>query len=158
MAEAARAKYKVGGMDCASCAAKIDTAVRRIAGVEEVSVSVTAGTMTISHDGTSDLNAIEKKVTGLGYSVVAMPAKAPDHDHAAQGHSHGHTDHDHHGHTHSEKDITGVPGHDHGQMGGLWWQSRKGRLTIAAGAALAAAYVAGHLMPRSPPTPLLPPC
>ncbi|MFA1672944.1 heavy metal translocating P-type ATPase [Rhizobium mongolense] len=147
MAEAARAKYKVGGMDCASCAAKIDTAVRRIAGVEEVSVSVTAGTMTISHDGTSDLKAIEKKVTGLGYSVVAMPAKAPDHDHAAQGHSHGHTDHDHHGHTHSEKDITGLHGHDHGQMGGLWWQSRKGRLTIAAGAALAAAYAAGHLMP-----------
>ncbi|APO69068.1 heavy metal translocating P-type ATPase protein [Rhizobium gallicum] len=147
MAEAARAKYKVGGMDCASCAAKIDTAVRRIAGVEEVSVSVTAGTMTISHDGTSDLKAIEKKVTGLGYSVVAMPAKAPDHDHAAQGHNHGHTDHDHHGHTHSEKDITGVPGHDHGQMGGLWWQSRKGRLTIAAGVALAAAYAAGHLMP-----------
>ncbi|QPB18985.1 heavy metal translocating P-type ATPase [Rhizobium sp. 007] len=147
MAEAARAKYKVGGMDCASCAAKIDTAVRRIAGVEEVSVSVTAGTMTISHDGTSDLKAIEKKVTGLGYSVVAMPAKAPDHDHAAQGHNHRHTDHDHHGHTHSEKDITGVPGHDHGQMGGLWWQSRKGRLTIAAGAALAVAYAAGHLMP-----------
>ncbi|ULJ72150.1 heavy metal translocating P-type ATPase [Rhizobium gallicum] len=147
MAEAARAKYKVGGMDCASCAAKIDTAVRRIAGVEEVSVSVTAGTMTISHDGTSDLKAIEKKVTGLGYSVVAMPAKAPDHDRAAQGHSHGHTDHDHHGHTHSEKDITGLHGHDHGQMGGLWWQSRKGRLTIAAGAALAAAYAAGHLMP-----------
>ncbi|WP_455873753.1 heavy metal translocating P-type ATPase [Rhizobium yanglingense] len=147
MAEAARAKYKVGGMDCASCAAKIDTAVRRIAGVEDVSVSVTAGTMTISHDGTSNLKAIEKKVTGLGYSVVPMPAKAPHHDHAAQGHDHGHTDHDHHGHTHSEKDITGLHGHDHGQMGGLWWQSRKGRLTIAAGAALAAAYAAGHLMP-----------
>lgn len=147
MAEAARAKYKVGGMDCASCAAKIDTAVRRITGVEDVSVSVIAGTMTISHDGTSDLKAIEKRVIGLGYSVVAMPAKAPDHDHAAQGHNHSDTDHDHHGHTHSEKDITGLHGHDHGQMGGPWWQSRKGRLTIAAGAALAAAYAAGHLMP-----------
>ncbi|AJD42657.1 cadmium-translocating P-type ATPase [Rhizobium sp. SEMIA 4085] len=147
MAEAARAKYKVGGMDCASCAAKIDTAVRRIAGVEDVSVSMAAGTMTISHDGTSDLKAIEKKVTGLGYSVLAMPSKAPDYDHAAQGHKHGHTDRDHHGHTHSEKDITGLHGYEHGQMGGLWWQSRKGRLTIAAGAALAAAYVAGHLMP-----------
>ncbi|MBB4231131.1 heavy metal translocating P-type ATPase [Rhizobium mongolense] len=151
MAEAARAKYKVGGMDCASCAAKIDTAVRRIAGVEDVSVSVTAGTMTISHDGTSDLKAIEKKVTGLGYSVVPMPARARDHDHAAQGHNHGHTDHDHHGHTHPEKDITELHGHDHGPMGGLWWQTRKGRLTIAAGAALAAAYAAGHLIPTIAP-------
>ncbi|SCW73028.1 Cd2+/Zn2+-exporting ATPase [Rhizobium mongolense subsp. loessense] len=149
MAEAARAKYKVGGMDCASCAAKIDTAVRRIAGVEDVSVSVTAGTMTISHDGTSDLKAIEKKVTGLGYSVVPMPARARDHDHAVQGYNHGHTDH--HGHTHPEKDITELHGHDHGPMGGLWWQSRKGRLTIAAGAALAAAYAAGHLIPAIAP-------
>ncbi|MBB4276014.1 heavy metal translocating P-type ATPase [Rhizobium mongolense] len=151
MAEAARAKYKVGGMDCASCAAKIDTAVRRIAGVEDVSVSVTAGTMTISHDGTSDLKAIEKKVTGLGYSVVPMPARARDHDHAAQGHNHGHTDHDHHGHTHPEKDITELHGHDHGPMGGLWWQTKKGRLTIAAGAALAAAYAVGHLIPTIAP-------
>ncbi|TCU22468.1 Cd2+/Zn2+-exporting ATPase [Rhizobium azibense] len=151
MAEAARAKYKVGGMDCASCAAKIDTAVRRIAGVEDVSVSVTAGTMTISHNGTSDLKAIEKKVTGLGYSVLPMPAKAPDHDQAAQGHNHDQADHDHHGHIHPEKDITDLHGHDHGQIGGFWWQSRKGRLTIAAGAALAAAYAAGHLMPAIAP-------
>ncbi len=79
MADAAQAKYRVGGMDCASCAAKIDTAVRRIAGVEDVSVSVTSGTMTISHDGTSDLKAIEKKVTGLGYSVAPIPGKTPEH-------------------------------------------------------------------------------
>ncbi|WP_429939716.1 heavy-metal-associated domain-containing protein, partial [Brucella melitensis] len=38
--------FRVDGMDCASCAAKIDTAVRRVKGVEDVSVSVTAGTVT----------------------------------------------------------------------------------------------------------------
>ncbi|MFG3650745.1 cation transporter, partial [Klebsiella pneumoniae] len=42
-------RYRVDGMDCASCAAKIDTAVRRLKGVEDVSVSVTAGTMTVKH-------------------------------------------------------------------------------------------------------------
>ncbi len=140
MAEAARAKYKVGGMDCASCAAKINTAVRRVAGVEDVSVSVTSGTMTISHDGTSDLTAIEKKVTGLGYSVVPMTGKAPDHDHAAQ-------DHTSPTHVHPEKEATEPHSRDHGPMGGFWWQSRKGRLTIASGAALAAAYAVGHLLP-----------
>ena len=41
-------RFRVEGMDCASCAAKIDTAVRRFAGVSDVSVSVTAGSMAIS--------------------------------------------------------------------------------------------------------------
>jgi Cd2+/Zn2+-exporting ATPase len=68
-------RYKIGGMDCASCAAKIDTAVRRIPGVEGVSVSVTAGTMMVSYDGTCDLPAVEKKVVGLGYSLRALGAE-----------------------------------------------------------------------------------
>ena len=38
-------------MDCASCAAKIDTAVRRLDGVADVSVSVTGASMTVSHGG-----------------------------------------------------------------------------------------------------------
>ncbi|MBN9921096.1 cation transporter, partial [Listeria monocytogenes] len=42
-----QSRYRVDGMDCASCAAKIDTAVRRVPGVEDVSVSATAGTMTV---------------------------------------------------------------------------------------------------------------
>ena len=43
MAEATQTRYRVEGMDCASCASKIDTAVRRMPGVTDVSVSVTAG-------------------------------------------------------------------------------------------------------------------
>jgi Cd2+/Zn2+-exporting ATPase len=72
MAAAEKVRFKVGGMDCASCATKIDTAVRRMPGVEDVAVSVASGSMTISHNGTSDLAAIEKKVTGLGYSLRAL--------------------------------------------------------------------------------------
>lgn len=150
MAETSQAKYRVGGMDCASCASKIDTAVRRLPGVEDVAVSVTAGTMTVSHDGSSDLGAIEKRVTGLGYSVVPMPlgkqsAPAPsspahhDHDHA--GHDHAHHDHDH-------AEIEGLHGHDHAPMDGPWWKSRKGQLTILSGIAFAVAYAAGHLLPQ----------
>ncbi|QRM44352.1 heavy metal translocating P-type ATPase [Rhizobium sp. BG4] len=150
MAVTSQAKYRVGGMDCASCASKIDTAVRRLPGVEDVAVSVTAGTMTVSHDGSSDLGAIEKRVTGLGYSVVPMPlgkqsAPAPsspahhDHDHA--GHDHSHHDHDH-------AEIEGLHGHDHAPMDGPWWKSRKGQLTILSGIAFAVAYAAGHLLPQ----------
>ncbi len=177
MSEAAQARYRVGGMDCAACATKIDTAVRRVPGVEDVSVSVTAGTMTVRHDGSSDLKAIEKKVTGLGYSVAPLTGKAPvresktDHDHAHHDHDHDHGhDHDHHGHEHDDHDhdhaghdhadhghshgaeeVEGLHGHDHGPMTGPWWQSKKGRLTILSGLALVVAYVVGHLVPSIAP-------
>ncbi|MHC2453399.1 Cd2+/Zn2+-exporting ATPase [Rhizobium leguminosarum] len=162
-------RYRVGGMDCAACATKIDTAVRRVAGVADVSVSVMAGTMTVRHDGSSDLKTIEKKVTGLGYSVAPLAGNAaPAHEHGSQhrhdhghdhgdhaGHDHDHEGHDHaghshdhdHSHDHAEKEIEGLHGHDHAPMAGPWWQSRKGRLTIHSGAALVAAYAVGHLVP-----------
>ena len=64
-------RYRIGGMDCASCAQKIDTAVRRLPGVEDVSVSVTAGTMTVRHNGDETLApAITKRVSGLGYQIA----------------------------------------------------------------------------------------
>ncbi|WP_454851936.1 heavy metal translocating P-type ATPase [Rhizobium binxianense] len=162
MSEAAQARYRVGGMDCAACAAKIDTAVRRVAGVEDVSVSVTAGTMTVRHDGSSDLKAIEKKVTGLGYSVAPLAGRAvaehrhqADHDHSHHDHHHDHSHdgHDHAGRDHADKAVTveGLHGHDHGATAGPWWKSGKGRLTILSGLALVAAYAVGHLVPQVAP-------
>jgi Cd2+/Zn2+-exporting ATPase len=162
MSDVKETRFRVEGMDCASCAGKIDTAVRRMPGVEEVSVSVTAGTMRVQHDATSDLEAIRRKVSGLGYKVTpaaAMPSRAPVEHHGetgcCAGHAHGHA-HDHHhdhasheGHRHAS-DVAasqGLHGHDHGPSDGPWWKGRKGRLTILAGAALVAAYAVGHLFP-----------
>ena len=56
MTNSKQVRYKVGGMDCASCAAKIDTAVRRMPGIEDVSVSVSSATMAVNHDGTLELH------------------------------------------------------------------------------------------------------
>lgn len=152
MSMASQTRFRVGGMDCASCASKIDTAVRRMPGVEDVSVSVTAGTMSVKHDETSDLDAIGKKVKGLGFTVERLAGRkeasqpvhthGPDcnHDHDS-GHSHSHASHDHaHG-------VEGLHGHDHGPNEGPWWKSRKGRATILAGGALVVAYLIGHLVP-----------
>ncbi|MEK1873623.1 MAG: heavy metal translocating P-type ATPase [Rhizobium altiplani] len=161
MGETVEKRYRVGGMDCASCAAKIDTAVRRIPGVEDVSISVTAGTMTVRHDGSSDLVAIEKKVTSLGYSVSQVTGRMPvdtqpaDHSH----HDHDHSNHDHAGHNHAGHEhvaervpdaLEGLHGHE-APTAGPWWHSKKGRLTILAGAALVIAYVIGHLVPAIAP-------
>lgn len=170
MAEAAQTKYRVGGMDCAACASKIDTAVRRVPGVTDVSVSVVAGTMTVKHDG-SDLSVIERRVTGLGYSVALFGGAADTtaqeagrgeiDDHAAccdAHHDHDHGDHEGHGHHHEHNrahehhqhpavEVEGLHGHDDAPMTGPWWQSKKGQLTIFSGVALVAAYVVGHLVP-----------
>ncbi len=170
MAAENQARYKVGGMDCASCATKIDTAVRRMPGVTDVSVSVAAGTMTVRHDGSTDLGAMESRVSGLGYPLralgqktAAVVADAPDavddhsgHDHGSHDHSHDHdgghdhAGHDHAGHGHKQVDpaaVEGLHGHDHGPMDGPWWKSAKGRLTIVTGIAVVAAYGLGHLLP-----------
>ena len=160
MADVKETRFRVEGMDCASCASKIDTAVRRMPGVSDVSVSVTAGTMRVQHEVTSDLEAIRRKVSGLGYAVtpaggiaekpVAKHEHGPNcnHDHG-HSHDHGH-DHDHAGHDHAAPKtaaIEGLHGHDHGPSEGPWWKGKKGRLTILAGAALVVAYAVGHLFP-----------
>jgi Cd2+/Zn2+-exporting ATPase len=155
MSDVKETRFRVEGMDCASCASKIDTAVRRMPGVSDVSVSVTAGTMRVQHDPASDLEAIRRKVSGLGYVVTPGAALAGDkpaseHEHGPDcGHAHAH-DHDHsRGHDHGAKAaaIEGLHGHDHGPSEGPWWKGRKGRLTILAGGALVVAYGVGHLFP-----------
>jgi copper chaperone CopZ len=56
-------------MDCAGCAAKIDTAVRRIPGVADVAVSATAGTMTVQHADAGNSESIEAAIRRLGYAI-----------------------------------------------------------------------------------------
>ena len=152
MSDVKETRFRVDGMDCASCASKIDTAVRRMPGVSDVSVSVTAGTMWVRHNATSDLDAIRRKVSGLGYGVTPADADAEkpvaEHDHGPgcdHDHDHNH-DHDH-GHAAKAAAVEGLHGHDHGPSEGPWWKGRKGRLTILAGAALLVAYGIGHLFP-----------
>jgi Cd2+/Zn2+-exporting ATPase len=169
------ARYRVEGMDCASCASKIDTAVRRLSGVEDVSVSVSAGTMSVKFADENDLaTSIVSRVGKLGYRLHPIQAgqaserkaahvcSGHDHDHD-HGHDHDH-DHDHrhdeHAHHHegnaSQKGETaaaamGLHGHDHGPTSGPWWNSGKGKLTIASGLALIAAYAVGKTIPATEP-------
>lgn len=61
MVEPLQTRFRIEGMDCASCATKIDTAIRRMPGVQDVSISVSAGTMTVEHDDTIDVEDMGKK-------------------------------------------------------------------------------------------------
>ncbi|WP_353040155.1 heavy metal translocating P-type ATPase [Mesorhizobium sp. M1423] len=137
-------RYRVEGMDCASCASKIDTAVRRMPGVQDVNVSISAGTLTVLHTSESNLDAIERKVTGLGYAVAPLTAKsgAPASDQLA--------DHDHRTHSHDKK-LAGLHGNDDAPMSGPWWNGAKDRLTIASGVALAMAFAVHYAWPATGP-------
>jgi Cd2+/Zn2+-exporting ATPase len=119
-------RFRVEGMDCAGCATKVDTAVRRLPGVEDVSVSVVGGSMTVTHQN-ADLGAIADKVASLGYEAML-----PDEPHAAP----------------ETKDaLEGLHGHDHGSEDGPWWRTSKAKLTILCGIAVAVAFVAGQVFP-----------
>jgi Cd2+/Zn2+-exporting ATPase len=131
-AQKQQSRYRVEGMDCASCASKIDMAVRRLPGVDEVSVSVTARTMTVQHEGARGLDAkIQKRVAGLGYKVALLPANQKtkpacnargDRGHDAARASVPHVrgpgcDHVHHHGHHAGHDHIHGTNHDHSHAG-----------------------------------------
>ncbi|MFU0505285.1 cation transporter [Pseudaminobacter sp. NGMCC 1.201702] len=63
-------RYDVTGMDCASCAAKIEKAARGVAGVRDVKVSIASQVMKLSVDDPgARLPAVEAAVTDLGYRL-----------------------------------------------------------------------------------------
>jgi Co/Zn/Cd efflux system component/copper chaperone CopZ len=75
-AEAVR--YRVTGMDCSTCAAKIESAARSIAGVLDAKVSIASQEMTLRmEDGTAPLPEVERSITGLGYRIARID---PDKD------------------------------------------------------------------------------
>ena len=71
-----RSRFHVGGMDCSACGAKVDTAVRRLPGIADVSVAVSAETMMLTHTAGADLYTVEEAIRSLGYSVRPLGAEA----------------------------------------------------------------------------------
>ncbi|TXN04940.1 cadmium-translocating P-type ATPase [Methylobacterium sp. WL64] len=67
-------RLRVTGMDCASCAAKVENAVRRLPGIEDISVSVATETLTVRHGPATDARAIAATVRSLGYGAEAPSA------------------------------------------------------------------------------------
>ncbi|TIP23007.1 MAG: cadmium-translocating P-type ATPase [Mesorhizobium sp.] len=126
-------RYRVRGMNCASCASKIDTAVRRMEGVEDVSVSVTNGSVTVTHAQSLGSDAVARQVSRLGYGATLWDSL--------------------------NREVNNGDGDRRldGQMpaGQPWWRSRRAKLTIASGVALVAAYAAGLVYPAAGHWPFL---
>jgi Zn2+/Cd2+-exporting ATPase len=112
-------RMQVGGMDCTSCAVKIEGSIEQLAGVAEISVVAATGRLNVTYDPARVSAAdIQQRVIALGYTTVEekSPAKLRDNDHS--GHS-GHQDGDED--EHGEGD-----GHNHG--GGEFNLKREGVL------------------------------
>ena len=60
--------YTVAGMTCNGCVNKVTNAVTDIAGVEDVDVDVSTGTLEIF--GSADDGAIRAAVAKVGYQIV----------------------------------------------------------------------------------------
>jgi Zn2+/Cd2+-exporting ATPase len=74
-------RYRVEGMDCASCARKVETALTRVPGISDIAVNTTTETLRLKAvDGASE--HVEEVVRGLGYEITPIE-------------EHGHAHHDH---------------------------------------------------------------
>ncbi|MGV1955395.1 heavy metal translocating P-type ATPase [Agrobacterium sp. 22-214-1] len=119
--------FSVGGMDCGSCAAKIETALSRLPGVADVKVSVARERLNLSlAESKTPVEKIEDTLRKLGFKPALLPQEKTarekaadhnhDHDHGSCGghhHDHDHSDHDHSGHDHTAHDHASCGGHDH---------------------------------------------
>jgi Cd2+/Zn2+-exporting ATPase len=118
--------FSVSGMDCGSCAAKIETALSRLPGVADVKVSVARERLNLSlTENKTPVEKIEDTLRKLGFTPALLPQgkttqeKTAEHDHGScSGHDHDdhdHSGHDHSGHDHSDHDHSDHDhsGHDH---------------------------------------------
>ena len=72
-------RYRVTGMDCSSCAAKIEGAARKVPGIEAVKVSIASQEMTLRLRGADDpLPELEQSVTDLGYQLTRLDGDLAD--------------------------------------------------------------------------------
>lgn len=66
-------RYRVTGMDCSACATKIEGAARKVAGVDDVRVSIASQEMTLRlRDMTAPLPELERTITDLGYQLTRL--------------------------------------------------------------------------------------
>jgi Cd2+/Zn2+-exporting ATPase len=113
--------WKVGGMDCGSCAGTIRTALERLPGVEELRVSVATETLSLRlASGETTPATIDARIASLGYAPTLLTPAAG-----------------------------AAPARAAADEPKVWWQGAKGRIAMLAGLLLGAAWLAGLVLPAA---------
>lgn len=118
-------KMRVEGMDCGSCALKIENALKRLPGVSDIAVAYATETLVFRLDeGRTRLAAVEAKIRALGFTPLPIA---------------GSTAH-----------LSDGKREDYGAVGDpAWWRTRKGIFVLGTGALLVAAYLASLALPAT---------
>ena len=117
MAAASPYRLRIEGMDCASCALKIETAMQRLPGVSDINVSYANETLALQLDeDRAALGTIEQKIRALGYTPVIEQAETKGGP--------------------PRKRITEA-----------WWKGSKGRLVLLTGALFMLAFAIARILP-----------
>jgi len=85
--ELCETKFRVDGMDCASCVAHVEKAMRKVPGVQKVAVNLALGRASVQYDPhATHAHTIAEAATGVGYPTAPLDETAPhapgEHDHA----------------------------------------------------------------------------
>lgn len=162
--DAQRISWRVEGMDCASCVAKVEKAVSRLPGVSEVSVNLIAERLGATlAPGSTSAEAVEGQIAAVGYKATRLEARATT---LRETDGHGddvHADHDHAGHAHAAEAEHGHGagfGHSHADHEDPadatrpWYATGKARLVWLLGALVVGAYALSLVLPTRLTYPL----
>lgn len=127
-------RLRVSGMDCPSCASKIETALKRVAGIDQVSVNFSTGSVTVSPASQVSTDDTVATIRRLGYGAeIARPRLIV---------------------SDATETVSSTTPEDTNTQSS-WWQSAKGRVVITAGALLAGAFVVETVFPVLTPWPFV---
>ena len=110
-------RYFVDGMDCASCARKIEDMVTRLPGVAATKVNFSSQMLTLELDESrTPRTKLEANIRTLGYAPTLSVETSKPAAHGEAGHDHGH----------------GAPTHTHA-LEGAWYATRQAQLVMLTG-------------------------
>ena len=136
-------EWRVTGMDCGTCAAKVRGAVERLPGVEDVDVALMAERLRLRLDESqSSPERIEKAVRGVGFGIApkgARPEKPKGGFVLPEGAVPGA------GEVPEPEDQDEAQPEDASALS--WYQTSKGRLVLGTGALLAMAWASRLVLP-----------
>lgn len=140
---AGQREWRVTGMDCGSCAAKVCGAVERLPGVAEVDVALMAERLRLTLDETrTSPESIEKAVRGVGFGIApkgARPEKPRGGFVLPDGVFQGAWD--------SPEPEEQDAARSEDSPASSWYRTSKGHLVLGTGALLAAAWVSRLVIP-----------